>query len=306
LAVVLAIYNKCRTTPIWALVLLCLSKRIHSIYSLRLFNDSWAMLFLYAAVLALLYRRLNLAVVLFSLGVSIKMNVLLFLPGLALVLAKEDGIVKNVPRALLFLGIQVLVGWPFIEHNWQTYLKGSFDLGRVFMHTWTVNLKFLPEDIFVGKELALGLLVCHFVMLLVFLRTKWYGNGFGFFSRRHPSFSPDHIVAILFECNFIGIVFARSLHFQFYTWYFHTIPFLLWHTQYVTWLRLLLWLGIAYVWDTFPSTSFTSLLLLACHLCLLLGLILSPAPHYYNRPPKAQRVRPAGARGKSLLNNKVM
>jgi alpha-1,3-mannosyltransferase len=45
------------------------------------------------------------------------------------------------------------------------------------------------------------------------------------------------VVAVLFECTFIGVVFARSLHFQFFTWYFHSLPFLLWNTQYPTLLR---------------------------------------------------------------------
>ncbi|XP_017623428.1 dol-P-Man:Man(5)GlcNAc(2)-PP-Dol alpha-1,3-mannosyltransferase-like isoform X7 [Gossypium arboreum] len=47
----------------------------------------------------------------------------------------------------------------------------------------------------------------------------------------------EHIVTTMFVGNFIGIIFDRSLHYQFYSWYFYTLPHLLWITPFPTLLR---------------------------------------------------------------------
>jgi hypothetical protein len=54
---------------------------------------------------------------------------------------------------------QLLLGYPFLSTFPYEYLKGSFDLGRVFMFKWTVNFKFLPEEYFVSKPHAISLLL---------------------------------------------------------------------------------------------------------------------------------------------------
>jgi hypothetical protein len=35
-----------------------------------------------------------------------------------------------------------------------------------------------------------------------------------------------HVALVLFTCNMVGITFARSIHYQFYCWYFHTLAYL--------------------------------------------------------------------------------
>ena len=74
--------------PPWALPLLCLSKRVHSIFLLRLFNDGPAVLLAHAGAAALLSRRPRLAVLLFSAATSVKMSVLLMAPSVLVVLLK--------------------------------------------------------------------------------------------------------------------------------------------------------------------------------------------------------------------------
>jgi alpha-1,3-mannosyltransferase len=86
------------------------------------------------------------------------MNMLLYAPGVLLVLLMGTGWVETIVCLSICAGVQLLLGLPFLSTYPTEYLSRSFDLGRVFMFKWTVNLKFLPEDIFVGKPLSLVLL----------------------------------------------------------------------------------------------------------------------------------------------------
>jgi ALG3 protein len=48
-------------------------------------------------------------------------------------------------------------------------------------------------------------------------------------SKTTAKLSPVYIISTLLVSNYIGICFARTLHYQFYAWYFHSLPFLLWY-----------------------------------------------------------------------------
>ncbi|XP_023640551.1 dol-P-Man:Man(5)GlcNAc(2)-PP-Dol alpha-1,3-mannosyltransferase isoform X2 [Capsella rubella] len=287
--------------PWWALSLLCLSKRIHSIFVLRLFNDCFAMTLLHASVALFLYRKWHLGMVFFSGAVSIKMNVLLYAPPLLLLLLKAMHIVGVVSALAGAALVQILVGLPFLITYPVSYIANAFDLGRVFIHFWSVNFKFVPERIFVSKEFAVCLLIVHLCLLAVFANYKWckYEGGIIGFMRSRRFFltlplslsfsdastslilTKEHIVTAMFVGNFIGIVCARSLHYQFYSWYFYSLPYLLWRTLFPTWLRLILFVGIELCWNLYPSTPASSGMLLCLHLIILMGLWFAPSDNPY-------------------------
>jgi alpha-1,3-mannosyltransferase len=130
------------------------------------------------------------------------------------------------------------LGAPFLLQFPWSYIKGSFDLGRKFFFIWSVNWKFVPEEIFLSDAFSVTLLMFHMFALLAFTR-KWSKSEGGIVAAvsKTRRLTEEHIVTCLFQANFLGIFFARSLHFQFYVWYYHTLPYLLWRTSLPIWLR---------------------------------------------------------------------
>ncbi|XP_013108652.1 lethal(2)neighbour of tid protein 2 [Stomoxys calcitrans] len=356
---VLRLYSKSRKVPPYVLVISAFtSYRIHSIYVLRLFNDPVAILFLYAALNLFMDRRWTWGSICFSLGVGCKMNILLFAPALLAFYLINLGFLKTVLQlAICGLG-QLVIGLPFLlTHPW-SYIKGSFDLGRIFEHKWTVNYRFLPREIFENKYFHLTLLALHLLLIIVFARpaVSYFKNyvrlralqdmlqpqlaqqnkrikenkvnkakskaaplkpkpnveekltpdqeaflhsfekslqkSTGLKGPIKPANEPvnndeaedDKEVSIHFDqctqlallpfflCNFIGVMCARSLHYQFYVWYFHSLPYLAWSAEFSLGLRYLLLGLIEFCWNTYPSTDFSSFVLHLCHLILLFGV----------------------------------
>jgi len=255
--------------PAWALVLLVLSKRIHSIFVLRLFNDCIAVLLGYVAVYLFAQHRFRAGSAAYSLGISIKMNLFLMAPGVLLVLWLGCGLQETVICLALCALVQVLLGLPFLTTYPVEYLSRAFEFSRVFKHEWTVNLKFLDEATFVSRPVSLALLLCTVLAFLFFAR-KWlsenasalHSRGFQWWrlSERGlgKDMSPAFIVTTIFASNFVGVAFARTLHYQFYCWYFHTLPWLLWHAHMPTALRLVCMVLIEVAFNVFPATPMSS------------------------------------------------
>ncbi|RCH80042.1 dolichyl-P-Man:Man(5)GlcNAc(2)-PP-dolichol alpha-1,3-mannosyltransferase, partial [Rhizopus stolonifer] len=283
-AMVMSIYKRSKKVPPYVIILLACSKRFHSIFMLRCFNDPVAMCFMYACILSMTYRRWTLSTVLFSCALSIKMNVLLFFPAFGILLWMVLGAWKTVGQLGLFAMIQALLAYPFLTTYPESYWAKAFEFGRVFDYTWTVNWRMVDKDTFLSDGFSKALLIGHGITLLMFIVHIWckpkggllnvFKEGFG---NGRKNISNDDIIFMMFTSNFIGIIFARSLHYQFYSWYFQTIPYLLWQsewqiTNFPLAAKLFIFATIEGCWLTFPSTSNSSYSLLACHIMLLVGV----------------------------------
>ena len=281
-----AIYREAGSLPNWVLLLLPLSKRLHSIFVLRLFNDCWAVV---AAQLAILMYQIGLddtATFIYSAALSFKMSALLYLPGLLVILFKRRGLLSTCRHLMTIVAIQTFIASPFLTEDTWAYLNNAFDLRRIFLYKWTVNWRFVPEDVFLSRSWAIGLLAAHVTVLVLFGLFRWCnpdGGVWTVLSRglRAPHapaglapITPDYVATVLFTSNLIGILFARSLHYQFYSWYAYQIPFLAWKTPYPAVVKFALMLGIEYAWNVFPSTTLSSSVLVGANSLLLLGVWL--------------------------------
>lgn len=350
---VLRLFSKSRRIPPYLVVIsVFTSYRIHSLYTLRLFNDPIAILFLYASLNLFLDRKWTLGSVLFSLGVGIKMNILLFAPAILMLYITSLGYIKTIVQLSICAAVQLIIGAPFLLTHPISYIKGSFDLGRVFEHKWTVNYRFLSRAIFENSAFHISLLALHLILLAavakpcyIFLKNyarlrtlqkqfepqlaaenreieelvrkkmkrekpkveekpepvlteeqeqfvksfekglkNQMGNGQPAPKEPEVEEDPKKIEIHFDQCvqlallpiflvNFIGVICSRSLHYQFYVWYFHSLPYLSWFTDYHTSFKLLLLFVIEFCWNQYPSTIFSSILLHICHTFLLVGVI---------------------------------
>ena len=206
----------------------------------------------------------------FTLALNMKMNILLFAPGFAVIYYRNLGLLKSAAHAIFgTLLLSVGLGLPFLLGDWRAYLAAAFNFSRKFEHKWTVNFRFLSEELFLDSRLHLALLAAHLAVLLYFLAT-WMAVACRKSTER---FSPTQVVWIMFTSNFIGMAFSRSLHYQFLSWYHHTLPALLFLPQFYKTRSGLLVLGLVeFCWNTYPSTNFSSSLLHVCHAAILYGL----------------------------------
>jgi len=201
------------------------------------------------------------------------MSLLLALPAIGVVLFLGRGLQGGLKQAWLMVQQQIVLAIPFLPGNAIGYLKRAFEFSRQFLYKWTVNWRFIGEDVFLSKQFSMSLLVGHISTLLLFSLTRWLRPAekpvvelvrnalkleepLG--KMQHAvsiRISPNYIMTTILTANAIGMLFARSLHYQFYAYIAWSTPFLLWRSGMHPILQYVTWAAQEWAWNVYPSTG---------------------------------------------------
>ncbi|KAF3347266.1 hypothetical protein VD0002_g5068 [Verticillium dahliae] len=274
--VVMACYWQAKVPP-YIFPILVLSKRLHSIFVLRCFNDGVAALFFWLAIFSMQRRNWAAGALLYSWGVGVKMSLLLSLPAVAVVLFFGRGLKGSLRLAWLMAQLQALIGLPFWARHMRSYWGRAFELSRQFLYKWTVNWRFVGEELFLSQGFSLALLTGHVSVLWLFITTRWLKPAQKPLSAMIPAllkadspFNPleeiqvsgfvtvKYIMTTVLTANVIGLLFARSLHYQFYAYLAWATPYLLWRSGIPFPFVYILWGVQEWAWNVYPSTDASS------------------------------------------------
>ena len=205
------------------------------------------------------------------------MSLLLALPAIAIVLFLCRGVVGSIRMIWIMIQAQVLIALPFIPTNAFGYLGRAFEFSRQFFFKWTVNWRFVGEEIFLSKGFSISLLVGHVSVLVIFVLTRWLRpagktvpqmiqrvfstfEAFGPETQRlvEKRVTPQFMLTTILTANVIGMLFARSLHYQFYALLAWATPFLLWRSGMHPIFQYALWAAQEWAWNVYPSTNLSS------------------------------------------------
>ncbi|KAI4938186.1 hypothetical protein J4E85_000625 [Alternaria conjuncta] len=180
---------------------------------------------------------------------------------------------EALTQAMIIVQVSVLYGYPFRKRA-PSYFARAFELSRAFLYKWTVNWRFVPESTFLSRPFAIGLLALHVGLLIWYARTRWIKpskrNVKEFLKLCIPAIeprdqdtmsskiTPDFIMTTMLTAMTIGLLCARSLHYQFYAYVAWCTPFLLWKAGFNPAVVYALWGAQEWAWNVYPSTSASS------------------------------------------------
>lgn len=148
------------------------------------------------------------------------------------------------------------------------------------MYKWTVNWRFVGEDTFLSDSFRRALLLGNLSIVGIFAITRWKrpsGLTISELVRRlfkpipvkmerqmSLRVTPEFVMTTMLSSMTIGMLFARSLHYQFFAYLAWTTPFLLWRAGLPPLLLYITWAAQEWAWNVFPSTNTSSMVVVAC------------------------------------------
>lgn len=174
---------------------------------------------------------------------------------------------------------------PFLQTNPSGYLERAFDFKRQFMFKWTVNWRFVPEEIFLSTEFRCGLIALHLLILAIFGITSFlrpsgtnvpdFAGKFLGGRNRGVALQPSFTMAVLLATLAVGLLCARSIHYQFFAYLAWATPFLLWRAGYHPALVCALWLMQEWAWNVYPSTNLSSAVVVLLLSAQIFGILVN-------------------------------
>ena len=286
--------------PPYIFPLLILSKRLHSIFLLRLFNDCFATLALFTAIYFFQRKIFTVGSVAFSFGLGIKMSVLLAAPAIGIILLQVLPFNRAANAIFLMAQVQFTLAVPFLS-NIRGYLIRSFELSRVFLFKWTVNWRFIGEERFLSREFATALILLHLTLLITFVCTRWIRpSGLSIPAlvstalkplpakvqqQIYVDTTPSFIMTAILTSMTIGLLCARSLHYQFYAYIAWSTPFLLWKSGLHPILIYGVWAVQEWAWNVYPSTNTSSTVVVGCLAVQIMAVWQGTRDEYSDKIP---------------------
>lgn len=138
----------------------------------------------------------------------------------------------------------------------------------------------MGEETFLSREFATSLAICNLTGLLLFLSTRWtrpsglslpkfmrimfYSLPLLIQQQLSLNITPDFAMTTILSSMMIGLLCARSLHYQFFAYIAWASPFLLWKCGLHPILICLVWAAQEWAWNIYPSTNISSMVVVSC------------------------------------------
>ena len=180
---------------------------------------------------------------------------------------------------------------PFLPAGAKAYVSRAIQFTRQFLFKWTVNWRFVGESRFLSREFAVALALSNLSCIILFLSGHWTRpSGLSIVGLVRTVFkplsplvqqqislrtTPDFILTTILSSMAIGLLCARSLHYQFYAYIAWSSPFLLWKTGLHPVLIYLVWAAQEWAWNVYPSTDVSSMIVVGCLAIQVFGVWLS-------------------------------